>query len=85
MTDQIPGKDTALRGQIIRITGESRATGCLAIIDEIKPWGVIAYVQLPPQSTETALVHMVDTMRAYLRLKFDEFKYTGGFIKSEEE
>lgn len=49
--------------------------GCLLIVDEVKPWGVQAYLKIPKQGT------------AFMRLKNDEFELVGKAVlvmESEE-
>lgn len=46
---------------------------CLATVEEVRPWGVLAYVQLP-QSPEpiVGVAYMKEDMRAYVRLAWHQ-------------
>ena len=54
----------------------SQWTGCLMIVDEVKDWGVLAYLHIPMQGN------------AYLRLRHNEYEIIGRAVfasKSSEE
>jgi hypothetical protein len=53
---------------VIQIAPPHRWAGCLAIVDEVKDWGVQAYITMP----------VGDTVReAYVRLKWAELEVIG--------
>ena len=51
--------------QVVEGVGNGSWTGCLMIVDEVKDWGVIAYLHVPMQGD------------AYLRLKHGEYEVIG--------
>jgi len=51
--------------QVIEGVGNGSWTGCLMIVDEVKDWGVMAYLHVPMQGD------------AYLRLKHGEYEVIG--------
>lgn len=64
---------------VVRLPGKP-LDGLLAIVEEVKAWGVVAYVQLPPD-TKAPLVFLVPEDRAYVRLGHDGgYTETGGKI-----
>lgn len=63
---------------IIQILPGQKWAGCLLVVDEVRPWGVIAYMQLPGPCDDVVIV--VDTMRAHTRLRWDQFELTGGKV-----
>lgn len=64
---------TIKKHDVIQIHPEHSWGGCLAIVDEVKRWGVQAYVQIPLKGS------------AYIRLEHGLFEYVGKavFAKSE--
>ena len=50
--------------------------GCLAVVEEVRGWGVIAYVTVPPDAPG---VYQLER-RAYLRLGREDYIATGGSI-----
>ena len=56
------------KGDVIQVNecvGNCNWTGCLMIVDEVKDWGVQAYLHIPMQGD------------AYLRLKHGEYEVIG--------
>ena len=51
--------------QVVEGVGNGSWTGCLMIVDEVKDWGVQAYLHVPMQGD------------AYLRLKHGEYEVIG--------
>jgi len=45
--------------------GQGGWMGCLCQVDEVKPWGVQAWVEIPMQGS------------AYIRLRWEQFDYIG--------
>ena len=68
MAAAAPGLQTSLhRGDIIQANENVRDwAGCVLIIDEVKPWGVQAFLRIPMQGD------------AYIRLPFGHFELLGG-------
>jgi len=64
------------RLEVIQIDKEHRWRGCIAIVDEVKPWGVQAYCTVP---------HGYDggTGCAFIRLAWGEFHRTGGLVPND--
>jgi hypothetical protein len=66
---------------MINVTGWA-LNQCLATVEEVKSWGLMAYVQLPRSGVSyeiLGLAYMKDTMRAYVRIGWDQFiNITGG-------
>ena len=59
------------RGDIIQITDENdKWYPCLLIVDEIKPWGVQAYISIPRNDGEPC-------GSAYYRIKSGKFEKVG--------
>lgn len=65
---------------IVQLGPDTRVPGGLAVITEVREWGVIAYMQLPGPCE--GLVITVDDKRAWLRLKWDDITATGGKVSS---
>ena len=65
------------RGDIIQIDPDFETNvgfaGCLAIVDEVKSWGVQAFVQTIGTREERG-------GQAFIRLKWDEFDLTGAGV-----
>ena len=65
-------------GQIIQVKPDTLVSkcfwGCLAIIEEVRDWGVVCYVSGVGESFEEW------GGRFYLRLKFEDFEATKGMI-----
>lgn len=64
------------RGSVIQANENAgNWCGCLLMVDEVKEFGVQAFVQIPIQGC------------AYIRLKFDQFDYVGEapLVPAEEE
>lgn len=55
---------------IIQLGPNTKCPGCLAVITEVREWGVICYVQLPGRTD--GVVITVDDNRAWFRLKWDD-------------
>lgn len=62
---------------------------CLAVVDEVRSWGVQAYVQLPPGGAGYTSFHVRATRRAYVRLPWETIIKLGTmpaeYLKIEEE
>lgn len=54
--------------QVVEGVGNGSWTGCLMIVDEVKDWGVLAYLHVPMQGD------------AYLRLKHGDYEIIGKAI-----
>lgn len=50
---------------------------CCAVVEEVRDWGVIAYVMVPGHPQDWGVVMMKDG-RAYVRVPHDEYINTGG-------
>lgn len=62
------------KGDIVQVRPEHRWAHCLAVIDEVKSWGVQAYVTMyTPHGTGPA----------YVRLKYDDFDIVGARVLTE--
>ena len=62
-------------GMVIQVNESANAdwTGCLMIVDEVKSFGVQAYIKIPMEGT------------AYLRLKWDQFEIIGQAVFVHEQ
>ena len=63
------------KGDVIQVNehvGNGSWTGCLMIVDEVKDWGVQAYLHIPMQGD------------AYLRLKHGEYDVVGKAVLVHE-
>lgn len=65
---------------IIQIVPPHRFAGCLAVVTEVREWGVVGYMQL--WGPAEGVVITVDDNRAWLRLQFGEIKATGGKVET---
>jgi hypothetical protein len=74
MTKEVAERD------IIQLVPPSKWAGCLAVVCEVREWGVVAYVPLPGPCD--GVVMMVDEKRAYTRLDWDDFTLTGGKVSA---
>lgn len=78
--------DEANERDIIQLAPSHHWAGCLAVVEEVRSWGVTAYVQLPGPCD--GVVAVVDTaegdlsVRAYIRLEWGEFSLTGGTVQN---
>jgi len=72
MTEKVEERD------IIQILPGQKWAGCLLVVKEVRAWGVVAYMQLPEPCDGVVVV--VDTMRAFTRLAWDQFEPTGGKV-----
>jgi hypothetical protein len=61
----MPGEQT-----VVQIRGAHRWAGALAIVDDVRPWGVIAFVPIPHNNGEP-------TGPAYTRLETGEYVIIG--------
>ena len=61
---------------VIQIAPPHKWAGCLAIVDEVKDWGVQAYIPMPVGET---------VRNAYVRLSWGEFEDVGtaAFVEGE--
>lgn len=64
---------------IVQLGPNTRVPGGLAVVTEIRRWGVICYVQLPGPC-ENVVITIPDN-RAWFRLGFDEVTATGGKVE----
>lgn len=74
MTERVEPNDIVVMSEATRIPGG------LAVVTEVRDWGVICYVQLGgpvPWATIT-----VDDNRAWFRLAWENFRVTGGRVPS---
>lgn len=63
-------------GDIVQITDESHPWfPCLLVVDEVKSWGVQAYVTIPKSNNNTELPG-----QAYNRLPFKKIKKVGAAV-----
>jgi len=60
------------KGDVIQIKLNNKWGGCLAVVDEVRPWGVQCYVKVPLQGL------------AYYRVQNEEFDVIGPAIHVEE-
>jgi hypothetical protein len=56
--------------RVIQIRGEHRWAGALAIVSDVRPWGVIAFVPMPTNDGEP-------TGQAFTRVAHGEFREVG--------
>jgi len=61
------------KNDVIQIVPENKWGGCLAIVSEVKSWGVQCFVQIPLQG------------RAYYRVNWDEFDFIGEALYVPQE
>jgi hypothetical protein len=54
-------------GDIVQIGPSHPWACCLAVVDEVRPWGVMAYVHIPKEEGQ-----------AYTRLAWADFEVVGG-------
>lgn len=67
-------------GDIVQVRPEAaRWGGLLFVVSEVRSWGVVAYMQLPGPCE--AIVTVVDTNQAWVRLSWAEFDLTGGKVR----
>ena len=61
------------KNDVIQITPKDKWGGCLAIVDDVKSWGVQCFIQIPFQG------------RAYYRVAWDAFEVIGeaAFVPQE--
>lgn len=65
-------KDLA-RGDIVQVIDETHSWfGCLLVVDEVKGWGVMAYVSIPHSNDGSEEVGL-----AYNRLSYDKIEKVG--------
>lgn len=63
--------DPMARGSIVQIIPSVETFGaCLAVIDEIHSWGILAWLQVAGE----------ECGQAWLRLSWDQFELTGGKV-----
>lgn len=72
------GEQAQPRDIIQVVPGAARWAGLLFVVQEVRPWGVTAYLQLPGRCEGITIV--VPEMRAYVRLEWKEFVLTGGKV-----
>lgn len=65
------------KNDIIQIVPTHKWGGCLAVVDEAKPWGVQAYVAAPVNSVKEGPT----VGRYYIRLQTGEFEVVGPGVK----
>ena len=64
--------DPMARGKIVQVAPSVGMFGaCLAVIDEIHSWGVLAWLQVPGEE---------QCGQAWLKLSWDQFELTGGMV-----
>jgi hypothetical protein len=56
---------TAERGDVIQIAPDKHWGGCLLIVDEVRDWGVQAFVEIPLRG------------RAFLRVPHEDYEVVG--------
>lgn len=80
MTDDTPTvfKEVSVR-DIVQITEKARWPGCLAVVKEVRNWGIVAYIQLPGPCE--GITFLVDSQQAFVRLSWEEFVLTGGRVQ----
>ena len=73
--EEIFANKTVKRNSIIQINehGPEGWIGCIAQVDEIKSWGVQAWVKIPLQGD------------AYIRIKTEQFDYIGEAVMAHNE
>lgn len=71
-------KPNVEEGSIIQLADSSRWPDCLAVVTEVRSWGVLAYIQLPGSCE--GITYVVNTLRAHLRLGWNDFVATGGKV-----
>lgn len=59
----------------------ARWAGMLFVVREVRPWGVVAYIQLPGRCE--GITVEVSEMKAFVRLEWKEFVLTGGKVTDE--
>lgn len=57
-----------IKGDVIQINENHKWKGCLAVVDEVKSWGVQAYVPVPQDGN------------AFIRLMHGDYEYIGKAI-----
>lgn len=72
-------------GDIIQMVPAHRWAGCLAVTEDIRSWGVVAYMQLPgPPGMISGVTVVIPENRAYIRLSWEDFTLTGGKVLVEK-
>lgn len=78
----MPSADMEMqKNDIIQIAPPHKWAGCLAIVSEMKSFGVQAYVSIPSNDGKPP-------GRAYIRLKYDDFEMIGApavFVPPDED
>lgn len=64
---------------IIQLGPSTRVPGGLAVINEVRDWGVIAYMQL--SGPMPGVVITTHDNRAWFRLAWDDIRATGGRVE----
>lgn len=66
-------------GGVVQLGDDTRVPGGLAVIKEVREWGVIAYMQLSGPMDGVTIT--TDDRRAWFRLTWDQIKATGGKVE----
>lgn len=70
-------------GGIVQLGPNTRCPGGLAVITEVRDWGVICYMQLPGPCEGITIT--VDNNRAWFRLKWEDITATGGMLSTPND